>query len=101
MFITKTTAANVQFLLADMQARQTATRPGRSAGSRAVHRARRLSFVLQVHKLVLKFLKLPLKAKDSGAATKANGPKPLLEAEDPNRLEVFDACLEVRASFGG
>ncbi|PNH09605.1 Inositol 1,4,5-trisphosphate receptor type 2 [Tetrabaena socialis] len=65
VFVSKVTAANCQYLMAD----------------------------LQVHTVVLKFLKLPLK-RVSGA-----DPHVLQEAEDLPRQDVFRACLQFLRHF--
>ncbi|EFJ39749.1 hypothetical protein VOLCADRAFT_121781 [Volvox carteri f. nagariensis] len=59
IFVSKTTAANCQYLMFD----------------------------LQIHLMVLKFLKLPLKRKHQSDARK------IQIAEDPSRQNVFRACL--------
>ncbi|KXZ52374.1 hypothetical protein GPECTOR_9g418 [Gonium pectorale] len=65
ILLSKTTAANCQYLLYDMQ----------------------------VHHMVLKFLKLPLKRRVNA------DPRKLQTAEDPTRHEVFRACLRFLRNF--
>eukprot|EP00198_Chlamydomonas_reinhardtii_P012135 XP_001701472.1 ryanodine-inositol 1,4,5-triphosphate receptor Ca2+ channel [Chlamydomonas reinhardtii] len=65
VFVSRATAINCQFLLSDMQ----------------------------VHQMVIKFLKLPLKRKSGDLKNQ------LREVEDPNRKEVFRACLTFLRNF--
>ncbi|GFR45996.1 hypothetical protein Agub_g7473, partial [Astrephomene gubernaculifera] len=65
VIVSRTTAANCQYLMYDMQ----------------------------IHLMVLKFLKLPLRRKPSA------NPREIQQAEDPARLEVFRACLAFLRHF--